>query len=148
VLQNLGCFRKGRIVTVFGCGGDRDRGKRPLMGKAAAEGSDLVIVTSDNPRTEEPLAIIGAIESGIDTSIMKKMSPAEFRASGEGKFYTVVADRKEAIGLAIDLANPEDIVLIAGKGHEDYQILGAKTIQFDDRTVGREALDRVRGRVR
>jgi len=148
VLQSLGCFRKGRIITVFGCGGDRDRGKRPLMGKAAAEGSDLVIVTSDNPRTEDPLAIIDAIEGGIDASRMKKVSPAEFRAAGEGKFYTVVADRREAIGLAVDLAGPDDIVLIAGKGHEDYQILGAKTIQFDDRTVGREALDRARGRAR
>jgi len=145
VLQNLVCFRKGRIITVFGCGGDRDRGKRPLMGRAAAELSDLVIVTSDNPRSEEPLAIIGAIESGIDPDLMKKLSAAEFRTAGAGKYYTVVADRREAIGLAIDLATPDDIVLIAGKGHEDYQILGAKTIHFDDRTVGREALDRVRG---
>jgi UDP-N-acetylmuramoyl-L-alanyl-D-glutamate--2,6-diaminopimelate ligase len=145
VLQNLARFREGRIITVFGCGGDRDRGKRPLMGRAAAEQSDLVIVTSDNPRSEDPLAIIGAIEGGIDTSLMKKLSPEEFRSADAGKFYTVVANRREAIDLAIDLASPADIVLIAGKGHEDYQILGAKTIQFDDRTVGREALDRLRG---
>ncbi len=148
VLQNLARFRQGRIITVFGCGGDRDRGKRPLMGRAAAEESDLVIVTSDNPRTEDPLAIIGAIEDGIDAGVMKKISPGEIRAAGAGKTYTVVADRREAIGLAIGLASPEDIVLIAGKGHEDYQIIGTKTFPFDDRTVGREALDRLRGRAR
>jgi len=148
VLQNLARFRQGRIITVFGCGGDRDRGKRPLMGRAAAEESDLVIVTSDNPRTEDPLAIIGAIEGGIDTSVMKKISPGEIRAAGAEKTYTVVADRREAIGLAIGLASPEDIVLIAGKGHEDYQIIGTKTFPFDDRTVGREALDRLRGSAR
>jgi len=148
VLQNLARFRKGRIITVFGCGGDRDRGKRPLMGRAAAEQSDLVIVTSDNPRTEEPLAIIGAIEGGIDASVMKKISPEEVRAAGAGKTYTVVADRREAIGLAIGMASPDDIVLIAGKGHEDYQIIGTVTIPFDDRTVGREALDRLRGSAR
>ena len=148
VLQNLARFRKGRIITVFGCGGDRDRGKRPLMGRAAAEQSDLLIVTSDNPRTEEPLAIIGAIEGGIDASVMKKISPEELRAAGAGKTYTVVADRREAIGLAIGMASPDDIVLIAGKGHEDYQIIGTVTIPFDDRTVGREALDRQRGSTR
>ena len=148
VLQNLARFRKGRIITVFGCGGDRDRGKRPLMGRAAAEQSDLVIVTSDNPRTEEPLAIIGAIEGGIDANVMKKISPEELRAAGAGKTYTVVADRREAIGLAIGMASPDDIVLIAGKGHEDYQIIGTVTIPFDDRTVGREALDRLRGSAR
>ena len=148
VLQNLARFRKGRIITVFGCGGDRDRGKRPLMGRAAAEESDRVIVTSDNPRTEEPLAIIGAIEGGIDASVMKKVSPEEIRAAGAGKTYTVVADRREAIGLAIGMASPDDIVLIAGKGHEDYQIIGTVTIPFDDRTVGREALDKLRGSAR
>jgi UDP-N-acetylmuramoyl-L-alanyl-D-glutamate--2,6-diaminopimelate ligase len=148
VLQNLARFRKGRIITVFGCGGDRDRGKRPLMGRAAAEESDLVIVTSDNPRTEEPLAIIGAIEGGIDANVMKKISPEELRAAGAGKTYTVVADRREAIGLAIGMASPDDIVIIAGKGHEDYQIIGTVTIPFDDRTVGREALDRLRGSAR
>jgi UDP-N-acetylmuramoyl-L-alanyl-D-glutamate--2,6-diaminopimelate ligase len=148
VLQNLARFRKGRIITVFGCGGDRDRGKRPLMGRAAAEESDLVIVTSDNPRTEEPLAIIGAIEGGIDSNVMKKISPEGLRAAGAGKTYTVVDDRREAIGLAVGLASPDDIVLIAGKGHEDYQIIGTKTLPFDDRTVGREALDRLRGHAR
>ena len=145
---NLAQFRKGRIITVFGCGGDRDRGKRPLMGRAAAEESDLVIITSDNPRTEEPLAIISAIEGGIDAGVMKKVSPDALRAAPSGKIYTVVADRRQAIGLAIDLANADDIVLIAGKGHEDYQIIGTETVPFDDRTAGREALDRKRGSVR
>jgi UDP-N-acetylmuramoyl-L-alanyl-D-glutamate--2,6-diaminopimelate ligase len=146
VLQNLARFRKGRIITVFGCGGDRDRGKRPLMGRAASEESDLVIITSDNPRTEEPLAIIGEIESGIGPCAMKKTDPAKL---GSGvKVYTVVPDRREAIGLAVEIAGPDDIVLIAGKGHEDYQIIGTATLPFDDRTVGREALDRKRGSAR
>ena len=148
MLQNLARFRQGRIITVFGCGGDRDRGKRPLMGRAAAEESDLVIVTSDNPRTEEPLAIIAAIEGGIDANVMKKISPEEIRSAGAGKAYIVVADRREAIGMAVGLAGPDDIVLIAGKGHEDYQILGTKILPFDDRTVAREALDRLRGNAR
>jgi len=148
VLQNLARFRKDRIIAVFGCGGDRDRGKRPLMGRAAAEESDLVIVTSDNPRTEEPLAIIAAIEGGIDANVMKKISPEEIRSAGAGKAYVVVADRREAIGMAVGLAGPDDIVLIAGKGHEDYQILGTKILPFDDRTVAREALDRLRGNTR
>ncbi len=145
VLQNLALFRKGRLITVFGCGGDRDRGKRPLMGRAATNESDLVIVTSDNPRSERPLAIIGEIEDGIDASVMKKVTPEMFHAADPGKQYTVVPDRREAIGLAISLTGPEDIVLIAGKGHEDYQILEKETIPFDDRTVGREALDKLRG---
>lgn len=140
VLRNLARFREGRIITVFGCGGDRDRGKRPLMGRAAAEGSDLVVITSDNPRSEEPLAIIGEIESGIDSSVMRKTDPSGLGAGDRA--YTVVADRREAIALAVGIAVPGDIVLIAGKGHEDYQILGNRTIAFDDRTVGREALDR------
>ena len=79
---------------------------------------------------------------------MKKLSPEEIRAAGAGKTYTVVADRRQAIGMAVGLASPDDIVLIAGKGHENYQILGTNTIPFDDRTVAREALDRLRGRAR
>ncbi len=146
VLQNLGRFRRGRIITVFGCGGDRDRGKRPLMARAAADGSDLVVVTSDNPRTEQPLAIIGEIERGFAPCALKKVEPATL-ASGE-KVYTVVADRREAIDLAVRIAAPDDIVLIAGKGHEDYQIIGKEKFPFDDRTAGREALDRKRGGTR
>lgn len=138
VLQNLTAFRTGRVITVFGCGGDRDRGKRPLMGEAATTYSDLAIVTSDNPRTEDPLAIIQEIVTGIP---VPRLTDAVLQppCSGE-KSYRVVADRREAIGLAIGLARAEDIVLIAGKGHEDYQIIGTKKFPFDDRQIAREAL--------
>jgi len=114
------------------------------MGRAAAEESDLAVITSDNPRSEDPLAIIAEIEGGIDAAVMEKTDPAGLRAGR--KRYAVVEDRREAIGLAVGIAGPDDIVLIAGKGHEDYQILGTRTIPFDDRTVAREALDRKGGR--
>jgi UDP-N-acetylmuramoyl-L-alanyl-D-glutamate--2,6-diaminopimelate ligase len=116
---------KGRIITLFGCGGDRDRTKRPLMGMAAAENSDFVVLTSDNPRSEDPLAIMNDAMVGIrrfDTP------------------YIAEPDREKAITQAIDQARPGDIVLIAGKGHETYQILGPKTIDFDDREVARRVL--------
>ena len=114
---------KGRLITVFGCGGDRDRGKRPLMGKAVAGNSDIVIVTSDNPRTEDPLSIINDILPGL-----------------EGSKYQVVADRHQAIFQAVAQAQKGDLVMIAGKGHEDYQIVGAEKIHFDDREVALEAI--------
>jgi len=114
-----------KIITVFGCGGDRDRTKRPAMGKAACKLSDHVVITSDNPRSEDPLRIIGEIESGIKGSFSN---------------YDIVADRRKAIKAALRLASEGDVVLIAGKGHEDYQIIGNKTIPFDDRVVVREIL--------
>lgn len=121
-----------RIITVFGCGGDRDRGKRPKMGEAASTLSDIVIITSDNPRSEDPLRIISEIEEGIKAAGMKN--------------YEVVQERGEAIGRAIGLAERGDFVLIAGKGHEDYQIIGDKRYGFDDRKVARELiLRRIRG---
>ena len=122
-------FKKGRILTVFGCGGDRDRGKRPKMGQVAAKGSDFVFVTSDNPRTEDSLAIIHDIELGI-------MALSESKR----KAYCLIPDRREAIHAAIQEAKPQDMVLIAGKGHEDYQIIGDEKLHFDDREVVREAL--------
>lgn len=138
VLQNLSDFRTGRIITVFGCGGDRDRGKRPLMGKAATTFSDLTIVTSDNPRTESPLAIIQEIEKGIQVPRLRDI--AEFEGLPDRKGYLVIPDRREAIGAAIGFSKRSDIVLIAGKGHEDYQIVGARQLPFDDRQVARERL--------
>ena len=114
-----------RLLCVFGCGGDRDRGKRPLMGAAAARGADLVFLTSDNPRSEDPRAILAEIESG---------------AKGAPHVRTIV-DRAEAIGAAIEAAGDGDAILIAGKGHETYQILGERTIPFDDRQVARKALE-------
>ncbi len=131
----LGAVRpltQGKLITVFGCGGDRDRGKRPLMGEIAARLSDLVIVTSDNPRTEEPLAILAEIEAGVRKTGMKKFE----KASSE-RGYAMEVDRRAAIRAALSWARAGDAVLIAGKGHEDYQILGAEKIHFDDREVAR-----------
>ena len=117
----------GRIITVFGCGGDRDRSKRAPMGEAAGSLSDVVILTSDNPRTEDPEQILSDAELGI-----KKTA----------KPYSKIADRSEAIHKAINEARTGDLVLIAGKGHEDYQIIGRETSHFDDKEVARKALDR------
>lgn len=116
---------KGRIITLFGCGGDRDRAKRPLMGEAAGSGSDLVVLTSDNPRSEDPLAIINDALVGLQRS---------------GAQYKVEPDRRSAIGLAIQQAGPGDIVLLAGKGHEKVQVLRAGQVPFDDVQVARETL--------
>lgn len=117
-----------RIITVFGCGGDRDKAKRPLMGKIAAELSDYVIVTSDNPRSEDPQTIINEIVQGI---------------SQNGCPHQTIVSREEAIATAINLAQPNDLVLLAGKGHEDYQIIGGKVIPFDDREVAESVLKKV-----
>jgi len=138
VLENLAAFRTGRLITVFGCGGDRDRGKRPLMGDAATALSDLTIVTSDNPRTEDPLAIIREIETGIRAP--KFADIAEWERHPGQKGYLFLPDRREAIVAAIGHAGAADIVLIAGKGHEDYQIIGTRKFPFDDRLIAREAL--------
>lgn len=144
VLQNLSAFRSGRMITVFGCGGDRDRGKRPLMGEAATDLSDLTIVTSDNPRTEDPLDIIREIETGIRVPKFTDMADAKNQPDQRG--YLVLPDRKEAIVAAIGMAAVTDIVLIAGKGHEDYQIIGARKLPFDDRVIAREALQQRQSR--
>lgn len=122
-----------RIITVFGCGGDRDRGKRPKMGRAAVASSDIVVLTSDNPRTEDPMAILREVEIGVQEALQQR-SQVEYR---------LVPDRKEAIGVAVRLARKGDIVLIAGKGHEDYQIIGTRKIHFDDREVAREAIQQL-----
>jgi UDP-N-acetylmuramyl-tripeptide synthetase len=129
-----------RIICVFGCGGDRDRGKRPLMGAIAARRSDLAIVTSDNPRTEDPLAIIEEIEAGIRPLGIQACEAGAVTPGFESGSYVVEADRRAAIRLAVRVARAKDIVLIAGKGHETYQILGKRTIDFDDRHEAREAL--------
>jgi UDP-N-acetylmuramoyl-L-alanyl-D-glutamate--2,6-diaminopimelate ligase len=115
----------GRIITVFGCGGDRDRTKRPKMGQAAGEGSDFAVATSDNPRSEDPLAILAEIEPALKST---------------GTPYIVEPDRAAAIQIAVREAKPHDVVLIAGKGHEKEQILADRTIPFDDAEVARAAL--------
>jgi len=139
VLESLSSFKKGRLITVFGCGGDRDRQKRPLMGKAAVTFSDLTILTSDNPRSEDPMEIIREIERGINSGVARKLETSDLRDSGE-KGYLIIPDRRAAIDLAIGIAGRNDMVLIAGKGHETYQIIGSRTVPFDDRTVAGEAL--------
>lgn len=127
-------LKTGRVITVFGCGGDRDRGKRPKMGGAAVRYSDVVILTSDNPRTEDPLAILQDVEVGVADALNQRPHV----------HYQKVADRREAIGVAVREARSGDMVLIAGKGHEDYQIIGTKKFHFDDREVAREAIERLR----
>jgi len=114
-----------RVITVFGCGGDRDRTKRPKMGQAAGEGSDFVVATSDNPRSEDPAAILAEVEPGLQSS---------------GVAYAIEVDRAAAIRLALRAAQPGDIVLVAGKGHEKEQILAGRTIPFDDVEVALSAL--------
>jgi UDP-N-acetylmuramoyl-L-alanyl-D-glutamate--2,6-diaminopimelate ligase len=143
----LGAVRplsQGKLICVFGCGGDRDRGKRPLMGEIAARLSDIVVLTSDNPRTEQPLAILDEVEAGVKKTALKKLAVSELRSqvdAGEAaRGYILEVDRRTAIGIAIGAACAGDLVLIAGKGHEDYQILGTNKIHFDDREVAREEL--------
>lgn len=121
VLKTLMEVKKGRIITVFGCGGDRDRGKRPLMARIAENYSDLVFVTSDNPRSEDPAAIIDDVVKGFAK-----------------KDYLIEVDRRAAIHKAIRSARPEDLILIAGKGHETYQVFSNQTLPFDDRLVAAE----------
>ncbi|HZW51566.1 MAG TPA: cyanophycin synthetase [Rudaea sp.] len=116
---------RGRVILVFGCGGDRDRSKRPLMGEAAGQGSDLVVLTSDNPRSEEPLAIMNDVLPGLQRS---------------GVAYVLEPDRRKAILRAIDSAQAGDIVLLAGKGHEKTQISAAGSVPFDDVEAARAAL--------
>jgi UDP-N-acetylmuramoyl-L-alanyl-D-glutamate--2,6-diaminopimelate ligase len=116
-----------RIITVIGCGGDRDRTKRAPMGRVAGQFSDLTIITSDNPRTEDPTEIIREIETGI---------------KGTGAEYRAISDRREAIFAAVAAARSGDVVIIAGKGHENYQIIGSDRFHFDDREVASEALAR------
>ena len=118
----------GRVITVFGCGGDRDRAKRPLMGEAAGRGSDFVVLTSDNPRSEDPLAIIQNALPGLQKS---------------GARYSVEQDRKKTIALALAEAKPGDVVLVAGKGHEKTQTTREGVFPFDDVHVAQETLQQM-----
>lgn len=127
VLNTARQITEKKIITVFGCGGDRDKTKRPIMGRIAAELSDTVIATSDNPRTEDPEKILREVEVGVNEKI-------------GGKVHELIIDRRKAIFRAVELAQPGDVILILGKGHENYQILKDKTIHFDDREVAEEAV--------
>jgi UDP-N-acetylmuramoyl-L-alanyl-D-glutamate--2,6-diaminopimelate ligase len=137
-LEAIRALSKGKLLVVFGCGGDRDRGKRPLMGAAAAEGADLAVVTSDNPRSEDPDEIIAQITSGMERSGLRRISIGKARAGEKG--YLVESDRKEAIGLAVSLAKPGDVILIAGKGHEPYQEIQGEKHPFQDKQQVAQAL--------
>lgn len=130
ILETIRDFAKGRVVCLFGCGGDRDRMMRPMMGKISGELADFTIITSDNPRTEEPEAIIGDIEEGIRDT---------------GGAYITIVNRKEAIRYALENAEKDDIIILAGKGHETYQTFRDRTIHFDEREVVREILDDLKG---
>jgi UDP-N-acetylmuramoyl-L-alanyl-D-glutamate--2,6-diaminopimelate ligase len=135
VLNTLHPLTRGRLLCVFGCGGDRDRGKRPVMGEIAGRLASLAILTSDNPRTEDPLNIIADVEAGLKSAGATRI--VEARAN-DSTGYIVEPDRRGAIAIALRLARAGDVVLIAGKGHEDYQLVGNRVLKFDDRAVVRE----------
>ena len=134
LLETARPLARGRLITVFGCGGDRDRTKRPLMGAVAGRLSDLIVTTSDNPRSEDPQRIVDEIQRGITVDTRPGTAP---------RLLSIV-DRREAIQKAIELARPGDVVLVAGKGHEKYQVIGDQVIPFDDVAVVRDALNRRR----
>ena len=123
VLEMLTRLKKGRLILVFGCGGDRDRAKRPVMGEIASHLTDLTIITSDNPRSEEPISIIEDIRKGFS-----------------GNSFKIIENRHDAIYEAVQIAKEGDILLVAGKGHEDYQIIGSKVFHFSDRETIEESL--------
>ena len=154
VLTTLSRLRAGKVICVFGCGGDRDRGKRPVMGEIAGRIADLPVLTSDNPRSEDPLAIISEVEEGLiaagrkrieyrDTST--KETATQLHAGSLRSGYIVESDRRKAIAAALKIAAPGDAVLIAGKGHEDYQLVRGRVLPFDDRAVVREIANELGG---
>ncbi len=140
VIMALKGIMQARIICVFGCGGDRDKDKRPLMGEIAARLCDLAVITSDNPRTEDPMVIIDHIKDGAQKARGRHYQRADLSNGFKQKGYVIEADRKQAIRLGIEMSSSGDTVLIAGKGHETYQILGTTTVDFDDRLEARNAL--------
>ena len=128
ILQATKSYTRGRVISVFGCGGDRDSGKRPMMGEISGKIADYTIITSDNPRTEEPEKIVSQIEEGIKKT--------------KGK-YEVVVDRIEAIEKAIKMANKRDIIILAGKGHEPYQEINGVKYPFDERIIVRDIIEKM-----
>jgi len=130
LLETARPLAAGRIITVFGCGGDRDRTKRPLMGAVAGRLSDVILITSDNPRNEDPARIIEEIQRGITPDTRR----------GSDQLTESIVDRHKAIEQAVGTAIPGDLVLIAGKGHEKYQVIGSQTLPFDDVEVAQAAL--------
>jgi UDP-N-acetylmuramoyl-L-alanyl-D-glutamate--2,6-diaminopimelate ligase len=140
-LAGVRALGPARLLLVFGCGGDRDQGKRAIMGQVAGTGADLVILTSDNPRTEAPGAILAGIEAGLAPLNLARFTAGELEAAGwRPGGYLLIEDRPAAIGEAVRLLAPGDVLLIAGKGHEDYQIVGREKIHLDDREEAVKAL--------
>ena len=140
VLSTVKDLQPRKIITVFGCGGDRDKSKRPVMGEVAARYSDVAIVTSDNPRTEEAEAIIRDILPGVQKHFNQELSRDDVMV-GEKSGYVVIQDRREAIRLAVESLRKNELLLVAGKGHEDYQIIGTEKSRFDDREEIRNVLE-------
>jgi UDP-N-acetylmuramoyl-L-alanyl-D-glutamate--2,6-diaminopimelate ligase len=141
LLETARPLATGRIITVFGCGGDRDRSKRPLMGAVAARLSDVVVVTSDNPRSENPADIIEEIKRGI----VEPDRPAGKPKPGQRDVRCItLVDRREAVERAVREAIPGDLILIAGKGHEKFQVIGDRVLPFDDVEIAKAALERRR----
>ncbi len=141
----LACLREmteNRLIAVFGCGGDRDRGKRPMMGRVAAELADLVIITSDNPRSEPPDDILDEIEAGVRQAGISALGSSGETSTGKG--YIREVDRRKAIEQALALGRPGDMIFIGGKGHETYQIVGSLRRPFDDRQVVKEYFQKSR----
>ncbi len=138
VLDAMRAITPGRLLVVFGAGGDRDRGKRPEMGRVAAEKADLCVITSDNPRNENPQDIVDEVDAGARDAGMPRLEPEDLAATNRG--YCCLLDRRDAIRVAIRSARDGDTVLLAGKGHETYQIIGDKRLPFDDREEARAAI--------
>ena len=141
VLETMRELAPQRILTLFGCGGDRDRSKRPIMAEVAASSSDIAIATSDNPRTEDPWQILADVRVGLERVHPGELSRADAMA-GHGRGYLIIEDRREALEFAVGLLRRGDLLLVAGKGHEDYQILAGGRIHFDDREELRKALQK------
>ncbi len=142
VLASVRAVVDGRVIVVFGCGGDRDRAKREPMGEAAARGADVAIVTNDNPRGESPESIAAAVVKGVERLHVPRLDPSQLAAARRG--YLVDLDRSRAITLAVTRAAPGDTIVVCGKGHETYQILGDRRVPFDDRDEVRRALEQRR----
>lgn len=140
VLSTLRSLVPGRLISVFGCGGDRDRTKRPIMGHIGTRYSDLSVITSDNPRTEDPHQILDDVIAGVDPSL-QRLDAAGSLSPKSPKGYLVEPDRRQAIALAVHAATPGDTIIVAGKGHETYQIIGTERIDFDDRVEVARAVE-------
>ena len=143
VLDTMRAVTPCRLIVVFGAGGDRDKGKRPEMGRVGVESADLCVLTSDNPRSEDPRRILDEVEAGAERIGGARLEPAELATASAG--YCTLIDRREAIAAAVGAARAGDTVLLAGKGHETYQIIGTERTHFDDREEARAAIARVAG---